>query len=118
MMKTNQWTLGLLATGLVSIASVASAEEKPASQVLTALSATTLSGYIDTSAVWKFGTGDANMPGRVYDGPDVQDGFNLNVVSLTLDKAPDSSAWSAGYHVQMLMGPGAVKRGTGLIADQ
>jgi hypothetical protein len=69
---------------------------------------------VDTTAVWKFGTGDANMPGRVYDGSDVQDGFNLNVVSLTLDKPLDTNAWSAGYHIQMLMGPGASKRGTGL----
>jgi hypothetical protein len=113
MMKTNQWTLGLLATGLVSLASVASAEEKPVSQVLTALSATTLSGYIDTSAIWKFGTGNANMPGRVYDGADVQDGFNLNVVSLTLDKPLEEGQWSSGYHIQMLLGPGATKRGTG-----
>ena len=116
-MKISQWTKMLLSAGLVSIPAVMHADDAPApSTVLTALSSTTLSGYVDTAAVWKFGTGDANMPGRVYDGPDVQDGFNLNVVSLTLDKAPDSSAWSAGYHVQMLMGPGAVKRGTGLIA--
>jgi hypothetical protein len=108
----------LLSAGLVSIPAVMLAEDAPApapSTVLTALSSTTLSGYVDTTAVWKFGTGDANMPGRVYDGPDVQDGFNLNVVSLTLDKPPDASEWSAGYHVQMLMGPGATKRGTGLI---
>ena len=105
----------LLALGTISLASVAPAEEK-ANQVLTALSSTTLSGYIDTSAVWKFGTGNANMPGRVYDGSDVQDGFNLNVVSLTLDKPLDESQWAAGYHVQMLMGPGAAKRGTGTVA--
>jgi hypothetical protein len=53
----------------------------------------------------------------VYDGPDTQDGFNLNVVSLTLDKPLDESEWAAGYHVQMLMGPGAAKRGTGLISS-
>jgi len=115
-MKISQWTKMLLSAGIVSIPAVMLADDAPApSTVLTALSSTTLSGYVDTTAVWKFGTGDANMPGRVYDGPDVQDGFNLNVVSLTLDKAPDASAWSAGYHIQMLMGPGATKRGTGLI---
>lgn len=115
-MKISKWTKMLLSAGLVSIPAVMLADDAPApSTVLTALSSTTLSGYVDTTAVWKFGTGDANMPGRVYDGPDVQDGFNLNVVSLTLDKTPDASEWSAGYHVQMLMGPGASKRGTGLI---
>jgi hypothetical protein len=84
---------------------------------LTALSSTTLSGYVDTTAVWKFGTGNANMPGRVYDGSSVQDGFNLNVVSLTLNKPLDDSQWAAGYNVQMLMGPGAAMRGTGLLAS-
>jgi hypothetical protein len=108
----------LLSAGLVSLPAVMLADDAPApSTVLTALSSTTLSGYVDTTAVWKFGTGNANMPGRVYDGPDVQDGFNLNVVSLTLDKPPEASDWSAGYHVQMLMGPGAAKRGTGLVSN-
>src|ERR1041384_6781236 len=114
-MKINQWTLGLLGLGLISSASV-QADEK-LTPVLTALPQTTLSGYVDTTATWKFATGTANMPGRVYDGPDSQDGFNLNVVSLTLDKPLDESQWAAGYHVQMLMGPGAAKRGTGLVAS-
>ncbi|MGN6554760.1 MAG: outer membrane beta-barrel protein [Verrucomicrobiota bacterium] len=113
-MNISKWTQVLLGAGLISMPALAQAEEaaQPAS-VMTAVSATTLSGYIDTSAVWKFGTGNANMPGRVYDGPDVQDGFNLNVVSLTLTKPLDESEWSAGYNVQMLFGPGATKRGTG-----
>jgi hypothetical protein len=119
-MKISKWTKMLLSAGIVSLPAVMLADDAAApapSTVLTALSSTTLSGYVDTTAVWKFGTGDANMPGRVYDGPDVQDGFNLNVVSLTLDRPPDQGGWGAGYHVQMLMGPGAAKRGTGLIAS-
>jgi hypothetical protein len=122
-MKISKWTKMLLSAGVVSLPAVMLADDAPPaaaptpSTVLTALSSTTLSGYVDTTAVWKFGTGNANMPGRVYDGPDVQDGFNLNVVSLTLDKPLDPDAWSAGYHVQMLMGPGAAKRGTGLVAS-
>jgi hypothetical protein len=116
-MNISKWTKMLLGAGIISTPAVMLADDAAPqpSQVLTALSATTLSGYVDTSAVWKLGTGDANMPGRVYDGPDVQDGFNLDVVSLTLDKPLDKDAWSAGYHIQMLMGPGADKRGTGLI---
>lgn len=114
-MKISKWTKMLLSAGLISLPAVMLADDAPApSTVLTALSSTTLSGYVDTTAVWKFGTGNANMPGRTYDGPDVQDGFNLNVVSLSLDRPPDADAWSAGYHVQMLMGPGATKRGTGI----
>ena len=87
-MKFNKWTVGLAAGGVVSLASVVQADEaqKPMSQVMTAVSSTTLSGYVDTSAIWKVGTGDANLPGRQYDGPTKLDGFNLNVVGLTLEK--------------------------------
>ncbi|HXG49398.1 MAG TPA: outer membrane beta-barrel protein [Methylomirabilota bacterium] len=115
-MKLNPWTRGLLAVGIISLPAVTPADEpeKP-TFVETALTQTTLSGYIDTAMIWKFGTGNANMPGRVYDGADVQDGFNLSVVSLTLEKPLDEGQWSAGYRVQMLLGPGARKRGTGTI---
>ena len=58
-MKFNKWTVGLAAVGVVSLASAAKAEEK-ANLVQTALSSTTLSGYVDTSAQWNFGTGNAN----------------------------------------------------------
>ena len=58
-MKLNQWTLGLAAVGLVSLPAVVQAEE--ASQhVLTALSSTTISGFVDTSAQWNIGRGSAN----------------------------------------------------------
>jgi hypothetical protein len=110
-MNISKWTQVLLGAGLVSLPAMALAEEATPS-VLTAVSSTTLSGYVDTSAVWKFGTGNANMPGRVYDGADVQDGFNMNVVSLTLSKPLDEGEWSAGYNLQMLFGPWATKRGT------
>jgi hypothetical protein len=104
-MKLNQWTLGLAAAGVISLASVAGAEEAT-SQVLTALSSTTLSGYVDTSAIWKFGTGN-QLVGRAFDGTGKQDGFNLNVVKLTLEKPLDEGQWSAGYKADLLFGPDA-----------
>jgi hypothetical protein len=106
-MKCNAWTLGLLSAGLVSLPSVTNAEEKPSS-VLTALSATTLSGYIDTSAQWNIGTGNANVPGYAWNTPSKADGFNLNVVELNLEKTVEpSDAWGAGYKVSVLAGPDA-----------
>jgi hypothetical protein len=45
--------LALMAAMLLSLPAVA---EEPAHQVLTAVSSTTLSGYVSTSAIWKFGT--------------------------------------------------------------
>jgi hypothetical protein len=109
-MKINKWTLGLAALGLVSLGS-AQAEEK-AVPLMTALSSTTLGGYIDTSINWKPGTGNALPATRTFDGTSKQDGFNVNVVSLELSKPLDEGQWSAGYRVQTILGPDAVTRGT------
>lgn len=112
-MKFNQWTLALASVGIISLGSIAQAEEQ--SSVMTALSSTTLSGYVDTSASWWMGTqndplGRANrgLPGRSFDGANKQDGFNLNVVKLTLEKPlGDATSWSAGYKADLLFGPDA-----------
>lgn len=109
-MKFNQWTLALAAAGVVSLGSVAFAEEAQ-HQVMTALQSTTLSGYVDTSAIWKIGSG-TTVAGRTYDGTAKQDGFNLNVVKLTLEKPLDEGQWSAGYKVDLLFGPDANTYGT------
>ena len=54
-MKFNKWTVGLAAVGVVSLASAARADEKMSS-LQTALSNTTISGYVDTAATWRPGT--------------------------------------------------------------
>jgi hypothetical protein len=106
-MKFNKWTLALAAGGVLSLGSVAQAEEAAHNQVMTALSSTTLSGYVNTSAIWKFGTGNANLPGRSYDGPSKQDSFNLDVVKLSLEHPLSEEQWSAGYKTELLFGPDA-----------
>jgi hypothetical protein len=114
MMKCNKWTMALAAAGVVSLGSVAQAEEAPQHQVLTALSSTTLSGYVDTSAIWKPGTdeGGGRLPGHVFDGPSRMDGFNLHAVKLTLEKPLDEGQWSAGYKTDLIFGPDANYYGT------
>lgn len=107
-MKFNKWTLALAGAGVVSLGSVAQAEEAQMSQVLTAVSSTTLSGYVDASAIWKFGSGNAALPGRAFDGVGKLDGFNLNVASLTIEKPLSEDQWAAGYTAQFLFGPDAV----------
>jgi hypothetical protein len=107
MMRVNKWTLGLAALGLVSLPAAVQAEEKP-NQLLTALSSTTISGYVDTSAHWTLGRGNANPPAYAFNLPSKQDGFNLNVVNLVLEKPLDEGTWSAGYKVDLLFGPNAV----------
>jgi hypothetical protein len=109
-MKFNKWTLGLAAVGVVSLASVAQAEEKNALQ--TALSATTISGYVDTSAQWNPGTGNANLPWYKFGGAGKADGFNLNVVQLSIAKPLDESEWAAGYKADLWFGPDAKILGT------
>src|SRR5258707_604398 len=108
MMKCNKWTLALAAAGVVSLGSVAQADEAQ-HQVLTALSSTTLSGYVDTSAIWKPGTDNpsSRLPGHVFDGGDKTDGFNLHAVKLTLEKPLDEGQWSAGYKADLVFGPDA-----------
>jgi hypothetical protein len=104
-MRVNKWTLGLAAVGLVSLPSASQAEEQQ-NQVWTALSSTTISGYVNTSAHWDIGTGNDNPPGFVYNSGK-QDGFNLNVVKLTIERPLDESQWAAGYKVDLLFGPDA-----------
>jgi hypothetical protein len=110
-MKLNKWTVALAGLGLVSLASAAKAEEQPSS-VMTALSSTTISGYVDTSAQWNFGTGNENLPPYRFGGESKADGFNLNVVQLRIERPLDESQWAAGYRVDMWAGPDANALGT------
>jgi hypothetical protein len=109
-MKFNKWTVALAAAGVVSLASAAKAEEKP-SAVATALSSTTISGYVDTSAQWNFG-GPQNVAPYKFDSPSKADGFNLDVVQLTIAKPLDETPWSAGYRADLWFGPDANTLGT------
>ena len=112
-MKFNKLTMGLAAVGVVSLASAARADEKM-SQVQTALSNTTLSGYVDTAATWRPGT-DQGGNNYYYYGVNTphysfakNDGFSLNAVDIALDRPMDESPWAAGYHVEMMYGQDAV----------
>lgn len=110
-MKYNKWTVALAALGVVSLASAARAEEK-ASPVSTALSATTISGYVDTSAQWNPGTGNINTPPYKFGGAQKADGFNLNVIQLRIEKPLDEQDWATGYRADFWFGPDANKLGT------
>ncbi len=116
MMKINKWTLGLAAVGLVTIPATMQAEEKM-SAVQTLLSSTTISGYVDTSFQWdigrQIGRGAGNEiglpPAYAFNTPAKQNGFNLNVVNLVIEKPLDAQDnWAAGYKIDMIYGPNAV----------
>src|SRR3974377_1332326 len=105
-MKFNKWTVALAALGVVSLASAARAEEK-ASPIMTSLSSTTISGYVDTSAQWNPGTGNSNLPPYKFNNINKADGFNLDVIQLGIEKPLDESDWAAGYRVDLWFGPDA-----------
>src|ERR1035437_5128537 len=112
-MKFNKWTLGLAAVGAVSMASAVRAEETPTlSPVETALSSTTISGYVSASANWQISPSGNNTYNSIanaipYLGGQ-PDGFNLDVVKLSISKPQDESPWASGYQVDLLFGPDAV----------
>ena len=120
MMKQNAWTLALVSAGLINPPAVVWAEEQP-SPIMTTLASTTISGYVDTSAQWNIGTGNANAPPYAFGGPGKADGFNLNFVKLAVGKPVDlGQAWGAGYKVDLLFGPDAntlATQSTGIAAD-
>jgi len=103
-MKMNKWTLGLAAAGVVSLGSVVQADEAPSNNVLTKVSSTTISGYVSTSAAWGWGK---TAPVGGYSFGKATDGFNLDVVSLTISKPLEESEWAAGYKAQLWFGPDA-----------
>jgi hypothetical protein len=110
-MKINKWTLGLAAVGLVSLAPAVIAQTStpaaaPTPTLLTSLSATTISGYVDTSAVWNPGTGTANTAPYAFNAGK-QNGFNIDDVDIKLSKPFDSGKWSAGYVAELNYGPDA-----------
>jgi len=105
-MKVNKWTWALAGAGLVSLPAFVIAEEQP-SPILTALSSTTISGYVDVSAHWNPGSDNANNPPPYLYNNNKSDGFNLNKVKLRVERPLDEAQWSAGYRTDLLFGPDA-----------
>jgi hypothetical protein len=107
-MKIEKWTLGLAAAGLVTLTPALLAQNAPQLvPVQTALSATTISGYVDTSAVWNPGTGNANPAPYAFNAGK-QDGFNLDAVDLRIERPLDDAQWAAGYVAEISLGPDAI----------
>jgi len=108
-MMINKWTFGLAAVGLVSLTPALRADDKP-SAVQTALANTTISGYVSTSA--NVGLTDnysqSLAPVIPFQPTSKENGFNLDVVKLSISKPEDESPWASGYQVDLLFGPDAV----------
>ena len=109
-MKYNQWTVGLAAAGVVSLASAVQAEEAK-NQVATAVSGTTLSGYVNTAMRWNMSS--AVGVTQFLNGANGADGFNLDGVNVTLSKAAGEGDFAAGYKAELLFGPDVGNLGNG-----
>jgi hypothetical protein len=116
-MKLNKWTVGLAAVGAISLSSAVQAEEMEMNMVDTAVSGTTLSGYINTSFSWNFNTAISGDHRADAMGGFKGNGFNLDAVNLTVSKALGESEWAAGYKFEAIYGPDAQYLGTSLTAD-
>jgi hypothetical protein len=116
-MKFNQWTLGLAAVGAVSLASAVRADEAKLSALQTALSNTTISGYIDVQAEYSAGNPDSresyyyggSYGYQGYIQQDNRDQFQLNSVTISLDKPMDETPWASGYHIDLNAGSAAIQ---------
>ena len=89
MMKMNKWTMALAAAGVVSLSSVAQAQEAAAGANALAAS-TTLSGYVSTSYTLDNGATD--------------DGSALDVVDLKFASAQGAGEYATGYTVELWAG--------------
>ena len=110
-MNVNKWTVGLAAAGLVSLASVAQAQEAKET-VKTLVASTTVSGYVSASYIWSPGVTQARADLAHNDESTKNDGISLDVVSLTFASAKGDGEWAAGYKVQAWVGPDASSLGT------
>ena len=117
-MKFNKWTLGLAALGVVSLASAVKADEKAAPTYLeTAVSQTQISGYLGVSAVWGMNNNPASQYGTYYGSNTKSDNFNLDAVSVQIQKPLDETDWAAGYNFQLVYGQDASSVGVNLYGN-
>lgn len=113
-MKFNKWTLGLAAIGAVSLTSAARADEAKLTPLNTALSNTTISGYVDVAAQYNMGdasatsTQPAGTGGNAVSQQSKIDSFSLNNITISIDKPQDESPWASGYHVDLNYGADAI----------
>jgi hypothetical protein len=108
-MKMNKWTMGLAAAGVVTLSSVAQAQDAAAGAEALAAS-TTLSGYVSTG--YHYGNGQEPGGENYFRAADGQNAFSLDVVDLKLSSAQGDGAMATGYTVELWMGPAASDIGT------
>ena len=93
----NKWTMGLAAAGVVTLSSVAQAQDAAAGAEALAAS-TTLSGYVSTG--YKFNNGSTTA--GYFRADQGRNAFSLDVVDLKLSSAQGDGAMDTGYTVELM----------------
>ena len=106
-MKMNKWTMALAAAGVVSLSSVAQAQEAAAGANALAAS-TTLSGYVSTSYTMV----DGSSNDHTFRSGSDNDRFAMDVVDLKFASAQGAGEYATGYTVELWAGPAASDIGT------
>jgi len=109
MMKMNKWTMALAAAGVVSLSSVAQAQEAVAGAEAEAASGT-LTGYVSTSYTM---VKDGVAPAGYWNAPNNLDGYALDVIALNWASAQGGGEYATGYTVELWAGPDASEFGNG-----
>jgi len=110
-MKMNKWTIGLAAVGVVSLSSVAQAQEDAAGAAAAgdAASSVEINGYVSTS--YQMASGDHT--GAPYANRNANnDAFTLDVIDLQIGNAKSTGDWATGFMVETWMGHQAANLGT------
>ena len=106
--------MALAAAGVVSLSSVAQAQEAVAAAAVDAASVE-LSGYVASSYTMSSGRGATANTFRGTEGN--SDKFSLDVVSLSLSSAKGEGEWASGYNVTMWIGDAASDINTSKATD-
>ena len=108
-MKMNKWTMALAAAGVVSLSSVAQAQEAVAGAEAAAASGT-LTGYVSTSYNM---VKDGTAPAGYWNANQHVDGYALDVIDLKWASAQGGGEYATGYTVELWAGPDAGNFGNG-----
>jgi hypothetical protein len=100
MMKMNKWTMALAAAGVVSLSSVAQAQEAVAGAEAEAASGT-LTGYVSTSYTM---VKDGVAPAGYWNAAANSNGYALDVIDLKWAKAQGGGEYASGYTVDLWVG--------------
>ena len=115
-MKMNKWTIGLAAVGVVSLSSVAQAQDAVGAAAGDAAKATVeINGYVSTS--YHINTEGSGAATGYSNENTKQDRFNLDVLDLQFGIKKGSGDWATGFLAEVWIGDQASNLNTDTDGD-